>query len=379
MGQFSIDLETALARLRSSQVQNQHHYLHRVLRCAMLCGASVAQITCSHSRVRVSFPGAALEPARLEQFFDVGLLSKQIVLRELSSAVNLALAFESVHLEVRICDGQLGRVLQVKSQGKEHEVRVFDVPVGAPETTFQMQRKIGLGLTRIGTESPEYFAVHQRFRFTPVRITINRKLVDTALTWGGKLGPSVQVARGFLSLQRAVYHENRHAIEIRVRHPRADLNGLSLPPSQAISALSWPVGDRWLDTRDGWFLALGLSVNRRKASTASFVYWGETLQVFPVSLELPGVELLISAQGLDLDLSGEKLIENEAFEARWRLARVLFQQLAQALARAYPKAQGHQRVVEAIFDSTHRWRPHFDYPELRDDPDSSGSPECRAS
>lgn len=345
----------------------------------MLCGASVAQITCSHSRVRVSFPGAALEPARLEQFFDAGLLSKQIVLRELSSAVNLALAFESVHLEVKICDGHLGRVLQVKSRGKEHEVKVFDVPVGAPETTFQMQRKVGLGLTRIGTESPEYFAVHQRFRFTPVRITINRKVVDTALTWGGKLGPSVQVARGFLSLQRAVYHENRHAIEIRVRHPRADLNGLSLPPSQAISALSWPVGDSWLDARDGWFLALGLSVNRRKASTASFVYWGETLQVFPVSLELPGVELLISAQGLDLDLSGEKLIENEAFEARWRLARVLFQQVAQALAQAYPKAQGHQRVVEAIFDSTHRWRPHFEYPELRDDPGSSESPECRAS
>lgn len=247
---------------------------------------------------------------------------------------------------------------------EKEAAQVFDAPTSSPGTVFQLTRGKGSALARLGTEPPEYFNIFRRFRYCPIRLSINGKAVAEGRGWGEKTGSTLRLTRNpWLFFNSRKVRENQHVVETRVVS-RPELNGVRLADSAACSSVVLTINQDQDSTpsarREGgggdYFLAIGISADQSRQSTASFILWGESLQVFPLKLPIPGVEMLISAAGLTLDLSGERLVENECFEERWREAKSLYGKLEGALTQAYPGAKGRKLIAEALHDDHHRWR-----------------------
>jgi hypothetical protein len=153
--------------------------------------------------------------------------------------------------------------------------------------------------------------------------------------WGAPRDPSafagdtVTVKSGFWSLGKRLYARH-HALEARY-YSRGSANCVRLGVSRASLLLT--------EHHAGpCFMAFGLRVDPKAESTASFVYAGELLQKFPVKLPLAGVDFAISAHGLKLDLSGEQLLQDAAFEKRWVKAKSRFLNVYDALTAIYGKS-----------------------------------------
>lgn len=182
--------------------------------------------------------------------------------------------------------------------------------------------------------------------------------------WGDKTGRTLRISpTPWLFFTSRKVRENQHVVEARVVS-RPELNGVRLADSAACSSviLTAARDDQVLGARKSeggggdYFVAIRISADKSRQSTATFVLWGESLQVFPLKLAVQGVEMLVSAAGLDLDLSGERLIENEKFKQRWREARAYYEMLEGALSKAYPGAKDRKLVAQALHDDQHRWR-----------------------
>lgn len=360
MGQFSIDLDVALRKLRQHQVANQHHYLHRLIRAAVILDSPRADIVCRHDKIRVSFPKAVCPPDQLDTILRSVLDHNSPEVRELATSLNLAIGLEPTSLEVKISNGETSRVLQV--QGGEAEIYSGGpAPTG---TTFQMTRP-GTMFAKMTSEAPEYFHIFRNFRYCPVDLFLNTRQIPAGHGWGQKSGN--RTFRFQFPFRLVSNFLGQHIIEVRFRDQDRQNNTLRLSPSQARvevlleSPRATGGGQQELGDSDHRFqMAIGLTGEDSVASTASFILHGETLQVFPVAFPIPGVELLVSAHGLDLDISGEKLVENEKFEERWRRAKQTYLDLEQSLRQAYPGTSPKKLVRRALFDQQSRWRPHLE-------------------
>ena len=74
---------------------------------------------------------------------------------------------------------------------------------------------------------------------------------------------------------------------------------------------------------------------------------------------MPGVDIAISAHGLSLDASGEKLVQNEAFTTRWEYAKEHFNIFAGALLKTYPHKRASKLVASIHFDEERQWTKPF--------------------
>lgn len=322
-----------------------------------MLGCPRVDILCYHDKTRVSFPGIALALENLPNLLKDVLSTQEPVRREFATALNLVIGLKPTLVEIKVCDGRDSRALQIRGE----KVEIFDLEgTTTPETSFQVQRQAGSLITRLGTEAPEYFQIFRRFRYCPIQLSINSKTLSEGRGWGDCYGNKVHLSRSFLSLARSL-PESQHVVELRVkRGPEHD--GLRLSKSLAHSTALLqhdPLPTEAIVQEGIYYLALGICASPNRASTATFVLWGESLQVYPVKLSLPGVELLISAAGLDLDLSGERLLDNSRFQSRWDEAKSYYELLVLALKQAYPKASENRLIAYAYLDSQHEWQTYL--------------------
>lgn len=327
-------MKTALEKLRRFQVENAHHYINRMLRAAYLCGAQHVEVTARARQTRVWFPKAALDPSRLDGLFEELFQGEFPAARELAGATNLALSLEPRSIELRLDDGERARILVLRSED-ETEVEVVEASPQSPGTTFQLNRSAGASLTTLGADAPEYLAVSRRCRFSPLQIRLNEKPLAREVGWGSL--PLKWTSREYVTLKRNFLFgkkvsQRHHVVEMRVVDQDAARNGVHLP-TQRSSALMVEGGD--LASRDCAF-AIGLCADPARQSTATFVFCGETLQAFPAELPLPGLDLLICANGLKLDISGERLVQDQSFDELWAQAKKHAARLAQILGDTYP-------------------------------------------
>ena len=369
-GQFTLDFKAAIAKLRGFQVENQYHYINRLIRTAALAEAHHIDIKASASKTRVSFSQAACQPHQLEQLFEQIFQNTRPAARELATATNISLALQPSQLEIQICDGEVARVLKIEGQkvGAEFKTvgEIYETAPVNPGTNFQLTRSFGASVVNWGIQSPEYLEVLRRFRYSPMTMTINGEKLDRTSWWGSVPRASytstfsadelVKLRPHFLSLAR-YYKSRHHVIELRVYHSTAALNCIGLGPSLAGTLLTRGAAPPPLvpGGADRCFLALGLCVDSKRPSVANFIYSGETLQSFPAKLALPGVELLICAQDLNLDLSGEKLTQDELFQERWRVAKSFVDELYQALLNTY-SVNPKDFARRVLFDAKCSWK-----------------------
>ena len=102
-------------------------------------------------------------------------------------------------------------------------------------------------------------------------------------------------------------------------------------------------------------MAFGLCADPKLQSTASWVYNGETLQIFPVNLPTTGVEIAIDASSLTLDASRERIVQDEQFTQMWERAKREFQLFYSALKKAYPGKSRRVLIQQAHFDKEAKW------------------------
>lgn len=351
VGRFTVDFETAVRKLRERQVENQFHYIHRLIRAAVILKAPQVEIQCAHHRVRVHFPKAAAPINHLDKLASLILDGENLSQRELATAVNLVLGLEPQSLELKLSDGTHSRVLSIQNGQAE----VFNTEPCPEGTTFQLTRNPDSKLSSWLADPPEYLNIFRRFRYAPITMVLNGKTLKKSSCWGEKSGSVIRIG-GFLGVFSQVLYSNQHAIELRMR--AGDLrNGIELGASLAHSQLDVrPTGQHIDSDNPMCSLAVGFCADHSKRSSASFVHWGETLQVFPVDLNLPAVEFLIAANDLDLDLSGERIIENDAFEQRWQEAKSCYELVEEALLKAYPQGVYRSLVQTALKDTKQRWR-----------------------
>lgn len=326
----------------------------------MILDSPRADIVCRHDKVRVSFPKAVCPPDELDKILRSVLDHNSPEVRELATSINLAIGLEPTSLEVKVSNGETSRVLQVR--GGEAEIYS-----GGPEptgTTFQLTRP-GTMFAKMTSEAPEYFNIFRSFRYCPLDLFINSRQLPAGQGWGQKAGN--RVFRFGFPFRIASYFNGQHIIEVRFRDHDARNNTLRLGPSTARTGVllesSQPEDlepPENTSHADRFRIAIGLTGEDSVSSTASFILHGETLQVFPVAFPVPGVELLVSAHELDLDISGERLVENDKFEERWQQAKETYLQLEQSLHEAYPGTSPKKLVRRALFDRESRWRPYLE-------------------
>ncbi len=360
-------MRTALEKLRRFQVENAHHYINRLLRAAYRSGSSSVDVTARAHQTRVWFGQPAVDPSRLDRLFEELFHGEFPAARELAGATNLALSLEPRSIELRLDDGKQARLLLLQGED-EVEIEVVEVAPERPGTTFQLNRSTRSSLSALGADSPEYLAVTRRFRFSPLEIRLNEKLISREVGWGGRQRDggrdSVNLKKNWIFGNKV--NSRHHVVELRVVLEDPERNGLHLPVQLSSSLLVLSDGgSHYLDsgaTASGaaavaldFAFALGLCADSRRRSTATFVYCGETLQAFPAELALPGLDILICADGLKLDLSGEHLVQDAAFDQIWSQAKSFAGMLEQTLKAAYP-GPASKYAAQAFHDPSGSWK-----------------------
>lgn len=332
--------------------------MNRLLRAGYLSGAGKIEVRSDGSRTRVEFHGAAMPPGRLAHILEELFQAFGSSANELAGAANLAFGLPGCQVEIRLDDGQSSAVMIRKADGQTEVYQV--VTSGRPHTSFQLTRSTKQVFGSFGTTSAEYLSVVRRFRLAPFELSINGEEPPRSQAWGRRREKGVDAREGirlrdgFFSLGDNLC-KHHHVAELRLCDPDRSRNGVGLKPSTASSQLT--VGDS--PTRGFGIgccrLAFGLRADASLESTASWVYCGETLQVFPAKLPLPGVEVAIDVSDLKLDATRERLVQDEDFTARWEEVKREFSYFAAALQAAYPERSALKLNTRAHFDKEASW------------------------
>ena len=320
-----MEIGKAIEKLRSHQAENPHHYVNRLLRAGYLCGAQRIEVRSDARRTRVEFRGAKSRPDRLGNLLEELFQNHGSAAHELANAANLAFGIAAAKVEIKIDDGEQARVLV------------------------------------------------RRFRLAPFEISINKETPPRGHAWGKRrekgidAHEGVRLKKGLLSLGTYVC-KHHHVAEVRLYGNEPIANGIGLSPSTASSIVrvgNFTSGEQL----DRCRMAFGLRADSSLESTAAWVYRGETLQIFPAKLALPGVEIAINASDLQLDATQERLVQNDAFKNRWEEAKREFNIFAAALQASYGSGSASKLVSSAFYDKKATWA--IDYEELRSQADSA--------
>lgn len=354
-GEFHLDLEAAIRKLREHQVSERFHYVNRLLRAALMVGAKRAEVRSDSSRTLIGLSAPIVSPLKLETLFQENLVGRSAA-GELAASINQALGLQPKRFELRLDNGEIARILV--SQDSE-KVKVYEADSQKPGTFLQLNQSWKTSTQTWGPQSPEYLSIYRRFRFTPLRIFVNEHPFQSELFWGDEARPkwwdrggSRYLSKSFFSLSRS-FRPKHHVAELRVFDPNST-PCLELGPSRA-SSLCEVGGPGELK------LAVGLRVDQ-EPSVARFVYQGEMIQSFPAKVKIRGADILISANHLKLDLSGEKLVQDESFQETWEEAKSWIEKMRAQFASQYKFGDLKDLHGQIAFDLGQKWAKGMNSP-----------------
>ena len=323
-----------------------------------MSGAGKIDVRSDGSRTRVEFYGAAMPAGRLPSILEELFKNYGSSANELAGAANLAFGLPGCQVEIKIDDGESGAVLVRKPSG---QTDAYQVDTSArPHTSFQLTRSSKQKLSSFGTTSAEYLSVVRRFRLAPFEITINNEEPTRNQAWGRRRDKGID-SQGGIRLRNGLLSfgdylcKHHHVAELRLCDAEMSRNGVGLKPSTASAVLTIGESRGRVDTIQSCRTAFGIRADASLDSTAAWIYCGETLQVFPVKLPLPGVEVAIDASDLKLDATRERLVQDDAFTGRWEEVKREFSVFAAALQAAYPGKSASKLNTQAHFDKKAAW------------------------
>lgn len=365
-GKFSLDLKRAGSKLEKFRLQNQYYYVLQLVQAAVAGGATQVEVDSNNQRVRVSWNGQIPDREELLELF--GYLFEETEraevrhLRHLAAGVNTAVAIGARRIWLECWNGQAGFRHSWASGGWQQEDGVGGEP-GRPEVRFSLLRSAGqvvkgwshtlqtdfLELFRRSrvTMTNEQAAVYDRCPYAPLTVKLNGSEVnsflfgeprfpgydilndsnpgETRIPWWLKLSDSRSYIEG-------VCHRRHHLVE---RHLGAERDSPgNLRPPDVIKAT---VLEERGNVGNGCIAMLAIEADLNPHSRLTFIEDGVTLCQESPPLGVPGVVGLISAEGLQKDLSGFRVVHNRAYEERLAWIREQLREMTEALRLARHK------------------------------------------
>jgi hypothetical protein len=338
-GTFTLDLQAAQSRVQSHLTSDRNAYLTRMARAAVTSGA--AYLHCQTTRGQL----LAHSPALLGNFHNLeDLLNQAVRSHPLAQAALLALGLEPTEMELTLAGTEVVTRLFHRSGRSE----VSKLPPGLLCGTY-----LRLQLAQPQGYTGAIQRLQERLRYAPIPIYVNRKLIQRDSSKAPSPGP-LEVARdedltGFCgrSGQAPKFYWNDHQIlqwRLRDRLEEDNQLGLIAPTAASIvlqeAAHEYPPGLLLCSA----YLALYCG---RQGRTLSLVHSGEVIQASPLEQLLPTAEAVVDASHLALDLTGERVLEEESL-VQWIQSRA--SHLTSFLQTRYPLAIDSDYRASLLFD-----------------------------
>lgn len=359
-GRFSIDLNAAAPKLRSYQLQDPFQYVLKLVQAGIAAGAKDLALCSSPRRVEfliqeVTFPFESLRNLLAYLLSEPGGELERS-LRHLATAVNSAVGIRAEEICLACWDGQQG--IEVLWRPKNSLVR----PILRPQqrgkyTRFFLKRMAGdfqkeiwsqlavrdleamLRGQRKGMDSEQSW-VYDRCHYAPAQITLNgRRLPGYSLgapKWGSNLLSQLPMALAWMAGSRQLlpdYHLTQNYL------PRSGPGGLAAPRRVHAAHIR---GSRRGATYER---ILTLAADVSGPFQVACVQDGVLIQQLTLAWTGPGATVLTCADELDKDLTGMKIVENEA-------NLTIFQTYAEELLKMGRKVlESRKRYPELLIDT----------------------------
>jgi hypothetical protein len=293
----------------------------------------------------VQIPGYISGVSQLQSVFDQ-VLSAVPEEREFSIGVNSLVARPGTRLT--ITRGEPSRIGRLRMEGNQVEVaEAMDLLQQESFTRIEWTDARSRSLDK------ELETIRQHFRYSRIPITLNGKRIE--VPFGRPRGPGMfkhlgaakQVLLKPSWFQPATYFwADHHALEFRLFHPQSDRNELGLPSPSLASSRLWVGGSQ---PGSGCFLALAFCCDGQRSGRIDWVYRGQVVDSQPEDFSIPAIHAVIACQGLTLDVTGERPVDNQARAARRQLVRDWIDCVHDYLQQRYSK-EGVGAVQSALFD-----------------------------
>ncbi|MEW6279601.1 MAG: hypothetical protein AB1758_13315 [Candidatus Eremiobacterota bacterium] len=330
-GSFTLDLGAAREKLRAFQLPDRCFYVLKWIQSAVASGATMVTLACDARRVVFLHDGRPPDPAGLRDLLGCLLSSTpgDPALGELAAGANAALGFPGARLTIQAASEAGGARLHLTSDAAEFRPAA---PSARPKTWLVLERP--LGWRHAFRRAPEVVVLHERACLAPLRITCNAQTLEPRFGHPVRLRPfSFYGPWQVTNLGGRIVARNHHVVEIR--HPVDKAGALAPGPCSATRPLddgptgalvgepprycSWAVGLRADRT---W---PRLRVFRRGVLLESWA-WGH----------VPGTEAVLSADDLDVDVSGFAIGRRPALERRMSMLGHVAGKLENWLGVNYP-------------------------------------------
>lgn len=351
-GSFTLDVAAASRQFGQYALSEPIAIVARLIRVGALCGGAV-QVELNSKSTRVAIAGHWSALGALAQSFDQ-VLCDDPAEREFSVALNSIVTrpFQSL----AILRGEPGRIAQLQ-MNQAREVEVAEAVDLAQDLHF----------TRIEWTTPkgrrslsaDLAQLEKWFGYCRVPLVLNRQPLEAS--FGRPRGPGLLkhlgaakqvLLKGPWYLPASYFWADHQALEFRLYSPQEARNEVRLPTPTLASAQLW-AGLREPDPEEPCYLALSFACDLSQPGRIDWVHRGQLLHSEAADFSLPAVTAVVSCHGLNLDLLGEKLVQNQALDARRQFIRDWVSCVEDELLARYPEA-GQELLLKVLFDT--RWR-----------------------
>ncbi len=387
-GSFSIDADRAKRLLETYQFSDPNWYLLKLVQAAVACGASEMNITFRSDCVQVIILGNNMLLIQTKDILEMMLQREQFhqgALKQLAIGLNAALAKSPERVEWSVWNPFLQEVLTLNQQGssldrlrqrphclQEVGARSFyqfslyrtPVPANAPETKTSetWAQKLTSWLHKkapqIEQTMDEHHSLSEKCQFAPIVIRVDGRRVNQP----DKLRNTVD-GDGQIGFEASLLHIGPNSIGIGRfdPHPRTPHRQLRL--ENASDCLVESKNPRWTKALfSGHLTYPTTSFFASKVAKLFLVHYGVTLEELPYQSAYPSMNLVMSSEGLSVDLSEQSVIKNELLERRLSdIADLIQTILEQAAPRPGWNDDQYRRSAASRFASklTHEIEPFF--------------------
>lgn len=335
-GRFTVDLQQAQRKLRHHLSSEPTAYLSRLARAAVRADAPLS-LERSRRTVVAHCPALLSEPAELEQLWQSSLQHQP-----LAQAVMLALDLQPARLEICLAGSESFCSLRFE-KGRAEVVRG---PAGGLRgTCFRLSGR---------QPTPEIQHLRQALAYCPLPLYLNGKLVQAKLGRPARPGllslprqAELVVLRAHSAGRAESFWADHPVLQWRFVDPLEGENGVGLrEPGHASIVVNEGQASPVCAgiSRQSAVLSLFLGGERR---TLQLLYLGELIEQLTIPGLPKGVEAVVDASHLTLELGGDRLVKDEEYEALLAWVRSRAVALQDRLFARYPGVKGVEKDYRA--------------------------------
>ncbi len=394
-GSFSLDVDRAKRLLDQYQFSDPNWYLLKLVQAAVACGASEINMVFRSDCVQVTILGNDMLLIQTKDVLEIMLQREQFqqgALKQLAIGLNAALAKSPERVEWSVWNPFLQEVLTLDRQNsslsrlRERPQCLEDVGSRSfyqfslfrtADEEYQLEsqseqswiQKLGSWLNRKRPQKAEVAEDHhriaQRCQFTPITVRVDGRIVNQPDRLRKVANSNRQIGLEVSVLDACCNSIGLCRYDASPKHPHLQVRLENAGESLVLSKHpNWTKG----------LLSAHLicpSDSSKKKGQLIVVHYGVTLEELESPLPDQSIDLILSSEGLGVDLSEQSIIKNELLDRR---TAEVYNLVLGLLEKAPPQREG----AKVFLESQYKYMKHP--AEYRTSlPERYKSPLCQAT